>query len=121
MKRQRAKFFWHRTPPGTGAVRQSPTLWRTPPGRGYLFLTAADDAGRTRSRRFGERLGHGDRAFGGRVNLEHANRAVPDDRLGTEQDLAERRDRLRTRVDAFPITRDGRGGDDFGRAERARL
>ena len=69
-------------------------------------VAAADD------RRAAVRLDRRDRvadavgALGERRELEAAHRAVPDDRLGALDGLAEERDRLRTDVKAHPAVRD---------------
>ena len=63
----------------------------------------------------------GDRPLGGGVDLEHADRAVPDDGLGAEQRLRERGDGVGPDVDRLPVGGDRVARDGLDRAHGAAL
>jgi hypothetical protein len=76
-------------------------------------IAAADDG---RPVHVGHGFRDGDRPLGERVDLEHAHRPVPGDRLRSADDLTISLDRLRTDVEAQPVA-DGRivHGQHLGR------
>src|SRR5439155_9420065 len=69
-------------------------------------VTAADDGGGAAAGRVGAGAGDGAGALGERLFLEHAHRAIPDDRFGAFDDAGVERARLGADVNAFHLRGD---------------